>query len=78
MIKTDQPWPSVYSSCKKLEVNHDGSVDVWFSPKAPIGKGNNWIQTIPGKGWYVILRLYDPLETWVNGTWNSGEIEEMK
>ena len=75
MIHTDQSWPSVYSSSKKLLVNQDGSVDVWFGPKAPAGKENNWIQTIPGKGWNMILRLYEPLEAWVNGTWKPGEIE---
>ncbi len=50
-------------------------MDVWFGPKAPAGKENNWIQTIPGKGWNMIMRLYDPLEAWVNGTWKPGEIE---
>ena len=25
-------------------------------------KRGNWIQTMPGKGWFVILRLYSPLE----------------
>ena len=77
MIHTDQSWPSVFSSCKKLIVNQDGSVDVWFGPKAPAGKENNWIQTIPGKGWNMVLRLYEPLEAWVNGTWKPGDIEEV-
>jgi len=78
MIKTDQSWPSVHSSCKKLLVNEDGSIDIWFGPNAPAGKENNLIQTIPGKGWNMILRLYEPLEAWVNRTWKPGEIEEMK
>jgi len=78
MIYTDQSWPSVYSSSKKLVINNDGSVDVWFGPKAPAGKEGNWIQTIPGKEWNMILRLYEPLESWLNTTWKPGEIEEMK
>jgi hypothetical protein len=77
MIHTDQSWPSVFSSSKKLIVNQDGSVDVWFGPNAPAGKENNWIQTIPGKEWNMILRLYDPLESWFNKTWMPGEIEEV-
>jgi hypothetical protein len=77
IIKTDQPWPSVYSSCKRLAVNHDGSVDVWFGPKASPGKENNWIQTIPGKVWYMILRLYEPQEAWLNRTWQPGKIEQL-
>jgi hypothetical protein len=68
----------VYSSCKRLVVNQDGSVDVWFGPKAPPGRENNCIQTIPGKGWHLILRLYEPMEAWINKTWRPGEIEEMK
>lgn len=37
---------------------------------------NNWVQTIPGKGsWFMILRLYGPLEPWFNKTWRPGEIE---
>jgi len=78
MIKTDQSWPSVHSSCKKLQLNQDGSIDIWFGPNATAGKENNWIQTIPGKGWNVILRLHEPLESWVNKTWIPGEIEEVK
>ena len=33
------------------------------------------MQTIPGKGWFVILRLYGPLEPWFDKTWQPGEIE---
>ncbi|MBP2649117.1 MAG: hypothetical protein H6Q77_2741 [Gemmatimonadetes bacterium] len=57
MLQTDQQAPSVSSQNKDLQVNADGSVDVWFGPKAPDGKASNWIQTIPGKGWFMILRL---------------------
>ena len=38
MIQTDQRFPSVSSQTKGLLVNADGSVDVWFGPKAPAGK----------------------------------------
>jgi len=75
MIQTDQRFPSVSSQTKGLLVNADGSVDVYFGPKAPAGKERNWVQTIPGKGWNVILRLYGPLEPWFNKTWRPGEIE---
>lgn len=77
MIKTDQSWPSVYSSCKKLQVNQDGSVDIWFGPASPEEKEHNWIKTIPGKEWNIILRLYEPMETWVDGRWKPGEIKPL-
>jgi hypothetical protein len=75
MIQTDQRFPSVSSQDKGLLVNADGSVDVYFGPKAPVGKENNWVQTIPDKGWNTLLRLYGPLEPWFNKTWRPGEIE---
>jgi hypothetical protein len=75
MLQTDQQAPSVSSQNKDLQVNADGSADVWFGPKAPAGKESNWVQTIPGKGWFMILRLYGPLEPWFNQSWRPGEIE---
>jgi hypothetical protein len=75
MLQTDQPAPSVSSQDKGFKTNADGSVDVWFGPKAPAGMEKNWVQTIPGKGWFMILRLYGPLESWFDKTWRPGEIE---
>ena len=75
MLQTDQKAPSVSSQNKDLKTNADGSVDVWFGPKPPAGMENNWIQTIPGKGWFTLLRLYGPLEPWFNKTWRPGLIE---
>jgi len=78
MLQTDQQYPMASSQNKELVVNTDGSVDVYFGPAAPSGKQNNWIQTIPGKGWFTVLRLYGPLETWFDKTWRPGEIELVK
>jgi hypothetical protein len=75
MLQTDQKWPAVSSQTKGLLVNKDGSVDIYFGPKAPAGKENNWIQTIPHKGWNTLLRLYGPLKPWFDKTWRPGEIE---
>jgi hypothetical protein len=77
IIHTDQPWPSVFSSNKNLVYNNDGSVDAWFGPESGEGKENNWVKTIPGKKWYMILRLYYPLESWFDRTWRPGEIEPL-
>jgi hypothetical protein len=77
MLQTDQQFPAVGSLTKGLLINADGSVDVYFGPKAPAGKENNWVQTIPGKGWSTLLRLYSPLEPWFNKTWRPGEIEPV-
>ncbi|MEI6451871.1 MAG: DUF1214 domain-containing protein, partial [Actinomycetes bacterium] len=75
MLQTDQQFPSLSSQKEDLVVNSDTSVDVYFGPEPPAGKESNWIQTIPGKGWFVFLRLYGPLEPWFDKTWRPGEIE---
>jgi hypothetical protein len=77
MLQTNQRFPSVSSQNKDLKVNADGSVDVYFGPKAPAGEEHNWVETIPGKGWFMILRLYGPLEPYWNQTWRPGEIEPL-
>ena len=48
-----------------LTLNADGSVDLNFGPHPQEGSENNWVQTVPGKGWLAILRLYSPLEPMV-------------
>jgi len=62
MLQTDQRYPSVSSQTKGLITNADGSIDIYFGPKSPAGEAANWVQTIPGKSWFVLLRLYGPLE----------------
>ena len=75
MLQTDQQFPSISDQKKNILINPDTSVDVYFGPVPPPGKANNWVQTIPGKAWLVVLRLYGPLETWFDKTWRPGEIE---
>ncbi|HEY5930748.1 MAG TPA: DUF1254 domain-containing protein, partial [Burkholderiales bacterium] len=77
-LQTDQRFPSIGSQKSDLQTNADGSVDVYFGPAAPAGKESNWVQTIPGKGWNTLLRLYGPLDPWFDKTWRIGEIEEME
>jgi hypothetical protein len=44
-LQTDQQFPSVSSHGRGLKVNADGSVDVYFGPKAPAGFENNWVES---------------------------------
>jgi hypothetical protein len=79
MLQTDQQFPSVNSTDKGILTNPDGSVDVWFAPALPAGVNKaNWVQTIPGKGWNALFRLYSPLEPWFDKTWRLGEFELVK
>ena len=77
-LQTGQPFPSRNNQKSKFIKNADGSVDLYFGPKAPAGKEENWIQTVSGKGWFLILRLYGPLEPWFDKTWRPGEVELVK
>lgn len=74
-IQTDQRYPSVSSQTKGLKLNQDGSIDVYFGPKAPAGMETNWVQTIPGQGWNTVLRMYGALQPWFDKTWRPGEVE---
>jgi hypothetical protein len=78
MLQTDEQFPSIGSEDKTVVVNPDTSVDVYFGPTAPIGHETNWVQTVPGKGWNVLLRLYGPLQPWFDKTWKPGEFELVK
>jgi len=78
MLRTPQRYPRAGSQSYPSPAaahNKDGSVDIYFGPKAPKGKESNWIQTVPGKGWFTILRLYSPLDAFFEKTWKPGEIE---
>jgi hypothetical protein len=74
-LQTGQPFPSRNNKKDDFTEDADGSVTLYFGPEAPEGRENNWIQTVPGKGWFAILRLYGPLEPWFDKTWQPGEIE---
>jgi len=75
MLQTDQKFAGLNSLGEGLKKNADGSFDIYFAPKAPKGMESNWIQTIPGKSWFILLRMYGPIEPWLDHTWRPGEIE---
>ena len=57
-LQTGQLLPSKKSKGDKgMIVNADQTVDLYFEPQAPFGRESNWIQTVPGKGWYAVFRL---------------------
>ncbi|MGV3633851.1 MAG: DUF1254 domain-containing protein [Pseudorhodoplanes sp.] len=75
MLQTNQRYPSVTSQNNKLKLSVDGSVDVYFGPTAPAGQEENWVQTVPGASWNILLRLYGPLQAFFDKTWRPGDIE---
>ena len=77
-LQTSQLFPTVGSQTKGIRKNADGSYDIYFGPKPPKGFENNWLETVPGKGWFVALRMYGPLQAWIDKTWRPGEIERVE
>ncbi len=82
MLDTPQRYPRAGSQSfpsPAAEPNADGSTTVYFGPTQPDGvKRGNWIQTMPGKGFFPCLRLYSPLEPFFAKTWKPGEVELVK
>ena len=82
MLQTPQGYPRAGSQSfpsPAAQAAPDGSTTIWFAPTQPkdVPRGN-WIQTVPGKGWFTILRLYSPLPSFFDKSWRVGEIEPVK
>ena len=79
MLQTPQRYPRAGSQSypsPAAEADADGSTTIYFGPTQPEGvKRGNWIQTMPGKGWFTLLRLYSPLEPFFTKEWRLSEIE---
>jgi len=78
MLQTSQAFPTVGSQTRGIKANQDGATDIYFGPQAPEGYENNWLETVPGKSWFVILRMYGPLKPWLDQTWRPSEIEVVE
>ena len=82
MLDTPQRYPRAGSQSypsPAAKPDADGSTTVYFAPRQPEGvKRGNWIQTTPGKGWFTLLRLYSPLESFFTKEWRPSEIELVK
>ena len=48
-----------------------------FGPGAPAGSGKNWIRTVPGEGYFVILRIYGPTQAFFDKTWKPGDLTPL-
>ncbi|MEO1732598.1 MAG: DUF1214 domain-containing protein, partial [Pseudomonadota bacterium] len=76
-LQTSQAYPSKNNKRDPLIENADGSVTLYFGPDAPAGAEANWVETVPGKGWFVLLRLYGPLDSWFDRSWRPGEFQRQ-
>lgn len=82
MLQTPQRFPRAGSQnfpSPAAVAEPDGSIVLYCSPTLPAGvKASNWVQTDPGKGWWVLLRFYSPLEPFFDKSWRPGEFVEVK
>ena len=65
------------SGYDELKTNADGSLDLYFAPNAPAGQETNWIETVPGRGFYPMFRFYSPTAPLFDGTWSLPDVELM-
>ena len=72
------PSASIASNMPDLQKNTDGSVDIWFAPKAPVGKESNWIPTNGEDRFEVIFRFYGPEKALFEKTWVLPDLEKIK
>jgi hypothetical protein len=72
----DLKWSSRSSKTPGLQKNADGSVDVFFGPKAPAGKESNWVPTNAAGGFEVLFRLYGPEKDFFEKKWLLPDIEK--
>src|SRR5210317_1885823 len=78
--QTRAPFPSMggkatLGSQTGVEPNEDGSYDIYYGPKPPKGFEKNWLETIPGKSWFTVIRMYGPEQPWIDKEWRPSEIE---
>ncbi|MFQ4144007.1 DUF1254 domain-containing protein [Chlorogloeopsis sp. ULAP02] len=72
----DQKWSSRASTTQDLQVNADGTVDLFFGPKAPVGKECNWVPT-GGRDFEIMMRFYGPEKPLFDKTWVLPDIEKV-
>ena len=62
----------------ELKANSDGSVEVYFGPKAPEGKEANWIPTKEGQRFFMLFRFYGATPVAYDGSYELNDIERVE
>jgi hypothetical protein len=74
MLKTSSNRPAL-SSTDELQINDDGSIDIFFGPTPPEGRETNWLQTEPDRGWFTYyFRWYGPTQEFFDQTWRLSDL----
>jgi len=62
------------SQIPELVKNSDGSVDLYFGPKAPKGKEANWVPTDPKRQFELMFRAYGPTKEFFDKKWVLSDV----
>lgn len=78
MLRTPQRYPRAGSQnypTPAAETADDGTTTIWFAPAPPkdVARGN-WVQTLPDRGWFAMLRLYSPTPPFFEKSWKPGDV----
>jgi hypothetical protein len=76
-LANGQPFPSL-GKLNEPAQDADGRTTLHIGPKPPAGAERNWLATVPGRGFFAILRLYAPTEPALDGSWKPGDIEQVR
>jgi hypothetical protein len=62
-----------------LRLNEDGSFVVMLGPDAPpVGWEANYVQTIPGRGWFPYMRAYGAKKEFFDDSWELPNIRHVE
>ena len=73
----DMPRASRSSQIPELQKNADGSIDIYFGPRAPAGKEANWVPTDPARRFELMARFYAPKREFFDKVWKLPDVEKM-
>ena len=75
-----RPYPSISSQrTPEPATNADGSIDIYFAPKKPKGiPEQNWVPTMPDRGFFAYIRYYGPLKAFNDKTWKPNDVVLVK
>src|SRR6185369_2502752 len=71
------PRASRSSQIPELQKNADGSVDIYFGPKAPAEKDSNWVPTDPARKFELMARFYAPKKEFFEKKWALSDVEKI-
>jgi len=75
---TDISSVSLDSRMKQLQVNSDGSIDLYVGVKAPEGLESNFLKTVGEDGWFPYFRLYAPTEPFFDKSFSLPDLEVLE